>query len=224
VIIPNPDIQPERGWSAEMGIKQGFLLGKVTGQADLSLFLMQNTNLIEFYFGSYAEGVGFRATNVEEAHVYGAELEFNLSRRLGAFDISASGGYTFIYPVDNSYPNRDEVVYLKYRRMHAGKLYLVSSRKRLHLGVNLSLGSKILNIDDVFLHPATSELFLPGFYAYWQNNNTGHMVLDVIPGYRINDRFTLSFAVKNLTNTEYMGRPGDIQPHRNFSLRLSGRF
>jgi hypothetical protein len=31
-------------------------------------------------------------------------------------------------------------------------------------------------------------------------------------------------VIKNVTNSEYMGRPGDIQPHRNFSIRLSGRF
>jgi iron complex outermembrane receptor protein len=224
VIIPNPDILPEKGWSAEIGAKQGFLLGKFTGQADLSLFLMHNANLIEFYFGSYAEGVGFRATNIEQARVYGTELEFALGRQFGAINIRATGGYTFIYPEDNSNLNKEEVVYLKYRRMHSGKLYVFSNWKKLDLGLNINLSSKILNIDDVFLHPVTSELFLPGFYDYWQNNNTGYMVLDIIPGYRINDRFTLSFSVKNLTNTEYMGRPGDIQPHRNYSLRLTGTF
>jgi len=31
-------------------------------------------------------------------------------------------------------------------------------------------------------------------------------------------------VLKNITNTEYMGRPGDIQPHRNFSIRVSGSF
>jgi outer membrane receptor protein involved in Fe transport len=43
-------------------------------------------------------------------------------------------------------------------------------------------------------------------------------------GYGITGALRLSLAVKNITNTEYMGRPGDIQPHRNFSLRLSGKF
>ena len=33
-----------------------------------------------------------------------------------------------------------------------------------------------------------------------------------------------AIAVKNITNTEYMGRPGDIRPQRNYILRLSGRF
>jgi outer membrane receptor protein involved in Fe transport len=42
-------------------------------------------------------------------------------------------------------------------------------------------------------------------------------------GFRLSDRYTLSMVIKNLTNTEYMGRPGDIQPQRSFSLRFSGK-
>ncbi len=223
MIFPNPDIQSEKGWSAEIGAKQGFILGKTTGQADLSVFMMQNQNLIEFYFGAYPEGVGFRATNIEQAKVYGTELEFGLKRQFGDLSLHAAGGYSFTYPVDQSAANRDEMVYLKYRRMHSGKLYISSAWKRFNLGLSLNIRSKTLNIDDVFLNPATSEMFLPGFSDYWQDDNTGYMVVDVIPGFRINERFTVSLAVKNVANTEYMGRPGDIQPQRNFSLRLSGK-
>ncbi|NMD02279.1 MAG: hypothetical protein GYA71_03300 [Bacteroidales bacterium] len=43
-------------------------------------------------------------------------------------------------------------------------------------------------------------------------------------GYSLNERLKFSLAVKNITNTEYMGRPGDIQPQRNCSLRLSANF
>ena len=49
-------------------------------------------------------------------------------------------------------------------------------------------------------------------------------LIDGNMGYKINNILTLSLAVKNITNTEYMGRPGDIQPQRNFSLRLAGKF
>ena len=48
--------------------------------------------------------------------------------------------------------------------------------------------------------------------------------MDCSAGYRLSDRLKVSAALKNVTNTEYMGRPGDLQPHRNISLRLSGRF
>jgi iron complex outermembrane receptor protein len=223
-LIPNPDILSESGWNAEVGVKQGFMLGKITGQADLSLFLMNNSNLIEFYFGLYSEGLGFRADNLEEARVYGTELEFGLNRQVASLNISATGGYTYIYPVDKSAINNENVVYLKHRRKHSGKLYINTQWKKLDLGLNINIRSKVLNIDDVFLNIFTREAILPGFYDYWQEDNKGYMTIDAIPGYHISDRFTLSFAVKNLTNTEYMGRPGDIQPQRNYSLRISGKF
>ena len=79
-IIANPDIQSESGWSSELGIKQGLSFGEMTGQADISLFYMRNSNLIEYMFGSYpVEGLGFKALNQEESRVYGSELEFLLS-------------------------------------------------------------------------------------------------------------------------------------------------
>ena len=79
-------------------------------------------------------------------------------------------------------------------------------------------------IDDVFLNELTREVILPGFYDYWLSDNTGYLLLDTSIGYNINKTFSLSVAVKNLTNTEYMGRPGDIQPHRNYSIRLAANF
>ncbi len=83
--------------------------------------------------------------------------------------------------------------------------------------------SKILNIDDVFLAPDSREILLPGFYDYWLADNKGYILTDGSFGYKINNKFTLSLTVKNLTNIEYMGRPGDIQPQRNFSIRFSGK-
>jgi outer membrane receptor protein involved in Fe transport len=84
----------------------------------------------------------------------------------------------------------------------------------------------MLNIDEVFLieDPVTGKEILPGFIDYWSENNTGYFLMDLSAGYKITSQLTLSLAVKNLTNTEYMGRPGDIQPVRNISLRVAGEF
>jgi iron complex outermembrane receptor protein len=222
-IIPNPDIMPESGWSTEAGVKQGLMFGKITGEADLSFFFLQNTDMIEFQFGSYPEagGYGFRATNVEQSRVYGSELEFSLARSFGEFNTLISGGYTFTYPVEfNTITNKNTDTYLKYRRKHSGVLSIKTTWKRIDLGLNLYARSKVLNIDEVFL---TTNI-LQGFNEYWQGHNTGYAMLDANLGYKLNEKFTISLTVKNLTNTEYMGRPGDIQPQRNFSLRLSGKF
>jgi len=219
-IIANPDVRPESGWSSEIGVKQGVMLGDITGQADFSVFLLQNSNMIEYMFGAYPEGFGFMATNVEQSRIYGAETELLLTRSYGEFQTTLTGGYTFIYPVEYSkYTNQSTGVYLKYRRKHSGIISVGTQRKKLSMGVSLYIKSKILNIDDVFINTP----ILPGFADYWAGHNTGYTALDGNIGYEINEKFTISVAVKNLTNTEYMGRPGDIQPQRNISLRFSGK-
>jgi outer membrane receptor protein involved in Fe transport len=230
-IFPNPYVLPESGWSSEVGIKQGVLMGKINGQADLSLFFLQNRDLIEYPFGSYPDpltgisGLGFRADNVEQSRVYGYELEFILNRIQGGLNTTLTGGYTYIYPVEfNQVTHKNTDIFLKYRRKHSVKISLNTSYKRFDLGLSLYAKSKILNIDNVFIDESTRESILPGFYGYWLKKNTGYILLDGNAGYKISKTLSLSLAVKNITNTEYMGRPGDIQPQRNFSLRLSGKF
>jgi iron complex outermembrane receptor protein len=221
-IIANPNILSESGWSSELGVKQGLLFGNISGQADFSLFYMQNSNLIEYVFGAYpVEGLGFKATNREESRVYGSEIEFYLSGSFGKFNMTINGGYTFIYPVEyDTYSHKNKDIYLKYRRKHSGKITLNTTWKKFETELGFYFKSRILNIDDVFLNTQ----ILPGFDKYWPEHNNGYSVIDAILGYRFNEKFKLSLAVKNLTNTEYMGRPGDIQPQRNFSLRFSMNF
>ena len=230
-IFPSPYVKAESGWSSEIGIKQGVLLGKTMGEGDLSLFFSQNTDMIEYVFGIHQDpstglsGLGFKATNVEQSRVYGGEIEFMLKRLFGEFASTLTGGYTYIYPVEfNSYTSQNTDIYLKYRRKHSAKISLISAWRSIEGGLDLYARSKTLNIDDVFLNPATREELLPGFYDYWLENNTGYFLMDGNIGYRISDAVKVSVAVKNITNTEYMGRPGDIQPHRNYSIRLSGSF
>ncbi len=230
-IFPNPYVQTETGWSSEVGIKQDIRFAGITGQADLSMFLSENSNLIEYVFGLYPDRttglfeLGFQATNIEQSRVYGSELELFLNKALGEFNMTLSGGYTYIYPVEfNSFTHKNSDIFLKYRRKHNAKLGINASLKKLNLGVELYLRSKILNIDDVFLNPASREVILPGFYNYWTNHTSGYFLMDGNIGYSLNDVFYLSFAVKNITNSEYMGRPGDIQPPRNFSIRLTSKF
>lgn len=230
-IFPNPDVGPESGWSAELGFKQGIRIGKLNGQFDFSAFLSRNSNMIEYFFASYEDPVtgipevGFKATNVEQSRIRGFETEFVVTRSTERLSTTVSGGYTFIYPVEyNKSSQQATGAYLKYRRKHSGKISILTRWNKLESGLSLYAKSKTLNIDDVFLNPLTREAILPGFYDYWITSNTGYFTIDGSLGYRISEPLTLSVVVKNLTNTEYMGRPGDIQPHRNFSLRLSGRF
>ena len=229
-IVPNTFILPESGWSSEIGIKQGITTGTVNGQIDLAFFYTVNTDMIEYIFDIYPgvgqEGYspGFKAYNIEHSRVYGGEFEFAFTRKTGRFENSVTGGYVFMYPVEFSpQTGRNMDVYLKYRRKHSFKVNLGSEYKKFSGGINVNVSSRILNIDNMFLNEFTREGILPGFYDYWISSAGGHTVIDPYMGYAISDRFKISLAVKNVFNTEYMGRPGDIMPHRNISLRFSGR-
>jgi iron complex outermembrane receptor protein len=230
-IVPNPDILPESGWSSEIGIKQGIAINKVRGFADLAFFYTRNTDMIEYLFGIYPTpdgssfSYGFKSTNVENSKVYGAELSFLLNIENPSLDHSISGGYTYMYPIEvNPRSDNREIIYLKYRRKHSMKINYTGNYQSFRFGMDLKLASKILRIDDVFLNELTRETILPGFYDYWNSSNKGYIVIDPNIGVNLFGNYQISLAVKNVLNTEYMGRPGDILPHRHFSMRFSGRF
>jgi outer membrane receptor protein involved in Fe transport len=146
-------------------------------------------------------------------------------RYLNNYEHTISGGYLFVWPVEfNQNTGLNSDIFLKYRRKHSTRISFQTRRGNLEAGSDLFYRSAMLNIDDVFLNPGTRETILPGFFSYWQENNTGYFLMDVNIGYHINKFYKISLVVKNLTNTEYMGRPGDIRPHRNFTLRISGLF
>jgi iron complex outermembrane receptor protein len=230
-VFPNPGVEAESGWSTELGVKQGLIIGELRGEGDLSFFFSQNSDMIEYVFGIHQDpatgqsDLGFKATNVEQSRIYGGEIEIMLGRSFGKVMATVAGGYTYIYPVEyNSFTGQSTDIYLKYRKKHTARMSLTASSDRIDFGVDMYARSKTLNIDDVFLNPLTREEILPGFYDYWMENNTAYFLMDANVGYRLTGNLKLSAALKYLTTTEYMGRPGDIQPHRNFSLRLSGRF
>ena len=108
-IFPNPDLESERGWAAEVGIKQGFSMGNWMGFADLALFWTEYENMIEYTFGAYPpnpddiptiDDVGFKALNIGTARITGAEFSLSGTGRLGPVNVQAIGGYTFMNPVD----------------------------------------------------------------------------------------------------------------------------
>jgi outer membrane receptor protein involved in Fe transport len=229
-VFPSPGIQPESGWNAEAGIKQGVLTDHWNGLIDLALFYSQNKDMIEYGFGNFSDtgsgvsGFGFRAENTEYSRVYGFELEFNMANTSGKFNNNISGGYVYMYPVEfNQLTWENTGVFLKYRRKHSLTLNLDTQYGIFDMGVSIFVKSRILNIDDVFLNEMTREDILPGFYNYWNDNNKGYFLADLNLACRLTSKYRVSLSVKNFTNTEYIGRPGDIQPHRHVSLRFTGQ-
>ncbi len=232
-IFSNPDLEPERGWSAEAGVKQGISLGGWTGFADLALFLTGYKNMIEYTFGVYPEDttaiptfddVGFKALNIGTARITGAELSLTGEGSLGPLILRVTGGYTFMNPVDPEILNsegrgEDEAYILKYRRRHLLKTDVEMEFWRMTAGANLQYNSRMINVDQVFIDQLTGNLLQPGFPQYWNTHATGYFLADFRLGISILESFRVNAIVRNALNREYLGRPGDIGPPRNITLQ-----
>jgi len=111
-ISSNPKLKPEMGYSAEVGLKQGFKLGKDwVGYADASFFWNQYENMMEFTFGQFGPkadwgtfangknfGLGFSSQNVGKTRILGTEIVLAGQGTLGPIGVQIIAGYTFIDP------------------------------------------------------------------------------------------------------------------------------
>jgi iron complex outermembrane receptor protein len=128
-IFPNPLVRPEIGWAAEIGIKQGVKMGDWKGLVDVSGFINQYQNMMEFTFGIYnpityrqldpsnnpddaleffnllSQGydyerlIGFQAQNTEDARITGVEFSFNSTGKIREVEVISLIGYTYMNPV-----------------------------------------------------------------------------------------------------------------------------
>jgi iron complex outermembrane receptor protein len=237
-LFKNPDLQPERGWGAELGVKQGFSLGSWGGYADLALFWTEYKNMIEYIFGAHPpdsveiptlEHVGFKALNIGTARINGAEFSLAATGKAGPAEIQITGGYTFMNPVDPSLiealgrEDKDAYV-LKYRRRHLIKSDLELQVWRVVTGINIQYNSRMIQVDSVFIDPVVGNLLQPGFPNYWHEHGSGYTLVDVRLGVNITDGFRINAILRNIFNVEYLGRPGDLGPPRNFTLQARVKF
>ncbi len=109
-IASNPNLNPEKGYSAEVGIKQGFKIGKNwAGYADAAFFWNQYENMMEFTFGQFGPqawwndynrlfGLGFSSQNIGTARIMGTEIMLAGQGKLGPVELNIVLGYNFIDP------------------------------------------------------------------------------------------------------------------------------
>ncbi|MDH6356919.1 TonB-dependent receptor [Parabacteroides sp. PF5-9] len=110
--FPNHNLKAERGYNAELGIKQGYQIGNLKGFLDGAVFYTRYKDMIEFRFGlfdkqtfDYMEslpdlirmitsgngiGIGAQFTNVGRAEIYGVDLSAN-----GIYDFNPDTRFTF---------------------------------------------------------------------------------------------------------------------------------
>ena len=249
-IFSNPNLRPEIGWSAEIGIKQGLKIVSWKGMFDISAFVNQYSNMTEFSFGIFKPDsivslqltdpsaidylpnwVGFQAQNAEEARITGLDFSFNSSGKLGNIEIISLIGYTYMNPIslnsDTLYTSNfsdPTSKMLKYRFKHLAKADVEASYKKISLGFSFRYNSFMSNIDRTFEDDIFGTYILPGLKEYRKKYNKGVFVIDFRLGYKLNDNFRIGLIANNIFNAEYSSRPGDIQAPRNFMAQLQMKF
>ncbi len=233
-VFPNPELEPERGWSAELGLRQGLALGSWEGMVDLALFHTAYKHMIEYTFGVYPpdsvaiptiDHVGFKALNIGTARISGLEFSTMMTGRIGPVGLSLTGAYTWMDPVDplllDSLGRDEDLAYvLKYRRRHLLKADGELEFGQVFAGLNLQYNSRMINVDEIFIDPLIGDLLQPGFPDYWRTRAGGYVLVDFRLGWEVGRHIRLTALLKNAFNKEYLGRPGDLGAPRSFSLQL----
>lgn len=233
-IFPNPELKSETGWSTEIGVKQGFKISEWKGFVDMTAYWTEYQDMIEFVFDVYApdtveyptlDHVGFKSMNVGNARINGFDITLTGMGKLFGIPVKLLTGYTYMNPVNLNYDASDtastsEDKILKYRYFHLAKADLELNYRKFATGLSFVYRSFMKNIDEVFLDPLMGNIILPGYPDYRKEHRQGYIIF----GYRISCKLTehskIALIIKNLFNTEYTIRPGDIGPPRNVTLQL----
>lgn len=110
-IFPNPNLKPEKGYSAEIGLKQGFSFGKFSGLLDVAAFYTEYRNMVEYNFGQWRNrsyptpvpgfdlrNIGFTSFNIGRASIAGIDVSSNIIYKTKKIELLILGGYTYTIP------------------------------------------------------------------------------------------------------------------------------
>jgi outer membrane receptor protein involved in Fe transport len=227
-VYPNPNLKPESGWSAELGIKQGVKVSKWMAYFDLVGFYTQYREMIDFQVlyqvppddPQVTFGIPFKAQNVGHARVMGVEASAVASGQIFNIPLNFLVGYSYLYPENLDYNPADPTStrILKYRIQHSFKADFQIAYKGVTLGASCFYNSFMKEVDN------TGIGALVVVKKFRETHNKGDFVLDLRSGYNYKDKLTFNFIVKNVANTEYTLRPALIEAPRNYTFQIGYNF
>ncbi len=194
-ILPNPYLEPESGWSAEVGVKQAYKIGKWRGFADLAIYNQDINNMMEFTFGVFnpvtympyvstdtvAPTIGFQSQNYGDVRISGMDVSASIGGKVKKMLITAMIGYTYNNPIskaglDSTASSLSPL--LKYRNKHSVKGDINFESKRITFGANIIWRSSMENVDRLFCDERDQTTVDPGIYAFYQLFSQS-----ILPGY-----------------------------------------
>jgi iron complex outermembrane receptor protein len=236
-VIPSPDLGSETGWTAEIGVKQGFEIGGFQGFVDLAAFQMNFKNMIEFnpVFGGFSIIPNFQATDVGDTEIKGVEASIaGRGRLFGNWQVGLLTGYVYTEPRYLSYDANAEVgttAYnnfnnsslktdniLKYRPRHSFKADVELTNGGFSFGIESFHNSHVEAVDAIFL------LIIRGLRQFREADTNGYWLNNVRTSYTFKNNLKLSLILNNLLNEEYSVRPGLLEAPRNLMMRVDYKF
>ena len=252
-IYPNEELQPETGWSAEIGIKQGFQLGDWKGFVDLAAFVMEYDDMMEFSFGKWSNegegiipGFGFKSINIGNTRIEGMEISWGGEGKIGQTEITIMGGYTFTSPfiedIHNEYSEfttisggsevTEPVSYYTTSIDTSGVLkyrYEHLAKFDIHIQHNRLNGGFSIRYNsamkniDKIFNDPLFDFYL-GTKSSWDRLNGDNFILDFRIGYDLTEDSRMSFNIENLFNREYLQRPASLGRPRTYSILYKIKF
>jgi outer membrane receptor protein involved in Fe transport len=231
-VAPNPQLVSETGWTAELGVKQGFKLGSWQGYLDLTGFVSEYQKMMEFvldsvYFDLSPPKPGlvarFQSQNTGDTRIEGWEVSVLGQGKIGPGTLSLMTGFTSINPQYknfndslriNVYKASDSANVLKYRFRNTFKFDAEYNLKKLSTGLSVQYNSHMQSIDAIF------EYGLPGVNNFRRTHNNGFTLVDLRASYKLSKSVKISAICGNLLNEEYTVRPALLEAPRNYTLRL----
>jgi iron complex outermembrane receptor protein len=252
-IVPNYDVKPENGFTAELGYKRSLKIGNWLGYFDAVMFWTEFRNMLEFTFDFAIDENGnfspyFQSRNVARARIFGWELSAFGEGKMGPVDFTTLLGYTYFYGVDLNDPQAPQSVgaflknaFVKYSLPKAEGTYEWDSITGGMLKYRTPHIFKA-DLDFIFydrVHFGTSlqyysymtrvdkvfEVFIPDVSKVRQENrNKGDFVWDLRAGYEFNKNISFNFLVKNVLNSNYAIRIAKPNAPRTFTVQLIVNF
>jgi len=241
-IVPNPSLESETGWTAEVGLRQGMRIVNWNGYFDLSLFRSQYDNMIEF--GAKAEPgfpPPFVSRNVGSIRIDGLELNSFWEYDAHPWSSSFQMGLTYIKPTMLDYdesgrgipPQSTDLTIgqrnaanstaddnvLKYRNNWNFKVDGQLDYNGFFIGANVNYTSEMKSIDRVL------AFFIPGLTKDGEVNlsQSQSTIFDARIGWG-SGPFRIQYNLKNITDVRYWSRPGFLEAPRNHTIRLDFEF
>lgn len=239
IVAASPDLVSETGWTAELGVKQGFHIGRWQGFIDVTGFVSEYKNMMEFVLSQYTRiipnpnpGPGappfilqavFQSQNIGDTRAEGYEISVAGQGRLGPGSLALLAGYTYVYPRYQNFGERQDESssadynVLKYRYRSVFKWDAEYGWKKLTFGTAVNYNSRMEAIDAIF-----EVDLVPPFKAVREFRMThgGFTTVDLRTSFQITKHLKISALCNNILNEEYSVRPALLEGPRNYTLRF----